>query len=61
MLEKIVSEISDYDEKMGDTAMLLMEPPSIDQRIISQYSYFSIVPRGISDIEKFLAEKTSIT
>lgn len=60
MLEKIVSEISDYDEKMGDTAMLLMEPPSIDQRIISQYSYFSIVPRGISDIEKFLAEKTSI-
>lgn len=61
MLEKIVSEISDYDEKMGDTAMLLMEPPSIDQRIISQYSYFSIVPRGISDIEKFLAEKTSNT
>lgn len=49
-----------YDEDMEDRAMVLLEPPSLDQRIISQYSYFSIIPSEIEHggddlgIEKFL-------
>lgn len=49
-----------YDEDMEGRAMVLLEPPSLDQRIISQYSYFSVIPSVIEHggddlgIEKFL-------
>lgn len=48
-----------YDMDMGDSAMVLLEPPSVDQRIISQYSYFSVTPSAIEHgdddgIEQFL-------
>lgn len=46
---------------MKDSSMLLLEPPSIDQRIINQYSYFSIIPSSVEDIEEFLDMKTSNT
>lgn len=59
MFMKLVDNLEEYDSDMGDNAMLLLEPPSIDQRIINQYSYFSIVPSGIEDIEEFLENKTS--
>lgn len=63
MLEDDHIELEDYDKAMKevDGAMVLLEPPSIDQRIINQYSYFSIIPNCISDIEGFLNEKTNKT
>ena len=41
--------------------MVLIEPPSIDERIINQYAYFSIVPREITDIEAWISENTNNT
>ena len=38
-----------------------MEPFSIDARIINQYSFFSIVPKEITDVEAFLKEYTKYT
>lgn len=61
MLDQLVGDIGQYDSDMGNDSMVLIEPPSIDQRIINQYSYFSIVPRGIESIEKFLEQKTENT
>lgn len=61
MLERIVNTIGKYDDDMSDKAMILLEPPSIDQRIINQYSYFSIVPGGIVDIEDFMEKRTNNT
>ena len=61
MLDKVVHRLEQYDIDMRDSAMVLIEPPSIDQRIINQYSYFSIVPQSMQDIEGFLGEYTNHT
>ena len=70
MLDKLSEKrgfeaIKEYDRYMGSEAMLLIEPPSVDQRIISQFSYFSIVPSEMENrdddlgIEEFLETTTS--
>ena len=41
--------------------MLVIEPPSLDRRIISQYSFFSVVPMGMKNIEHFLDVNTDKT
>lgn len=46
---------------MGDKSFVVVEPPSIDQRIVNQYSFFTVMPNGIKDIEKFLDENTENT
>ncbi len=61
MLNKIVDSTAKYDRDMKDSAMIIIEPPSIDPRIINQYSYFSIIPSGMTDIEKFLNDNTENT
>lgn len=61
MLEQVVQELDQYDDDMREEAMVLLEPPSIDQRIINQYSYFSIIPKDMTDIEAFLETKTENT
>lgn len=61
MLEQVVQELEQYDNDMKAEAMVLLEPPSIDQRIINQYSYFSVVPGNMTDIEVFLESKTANT
>lgn len=68
MLDELIKEdgynaINRYDTDLKRSGMLLLEPPSIDQRIISQYSYFSVIPSGMENpkddlgIEQYL-EKT---
>ncbi len=61
MLDQEAGCLEKYDCDMKMDAMVLIEPPSIDQRIINQYSYFSITPKGIESIEEFLESKTERT
>ena len=60
-LSEVVNSTAQYDSDMKNKSMVIIEPPSSDQRIINQYSYFSIVPMGITDIGKFLDENTENT
>ncbi len=60
-LRSVVGTLEEYDRDMGSAAFVNIEPPSVDQRIISQYSFFSIIPSGIEDIEDYLEKNTERT
>lgn len=50
--------IDRYDDDMEKAkALILLEPPSIDQRIVNQYSYFTVVPSYMDCMEEYIAEK----
>ncbi len=60
-LSQITKSIREYDADMGDRSFVTIEPPSIDQRIVNQYSFFMLIPKGIRNLEQFLNENTERT
>ena len=61
MLQEACQDPQEYDRDMEGKAMVIVEPPSIEQRIINQYSFFSIVPIEMENVDDFLAEHTDKT
>jgi hypothetical protein len=61
MLQEACTGPEQYDADMQGKAMLIVEPPSIEQRIVNQFSFFSIIPSGMENIETFLNEYTNKT
>ncbi len=61
MLSEVTNSLEQYDADMGNSAMVVIEPPSINSRIVNQYSFFSIVPTAMTSVEDFLNEKTNNT
>ncbi len=53
-LVQVTNSIDEYDAAMEGKAFVTVEPPSIDQRIVNQYSFFTIMPDGISRLEDYL-------
>ncbi len=59
MLKEITgNSLEKYDADMGKDAMVVIEPPSVNTRIVNQYSFFSVVPMGMENVEDFLQEHT---
>ena len=61
MLNEACSGLDEYDWDMQNRAMLVLEPPSIDPRIVNQYSFFTITPGSVVDIAEFLDRNTANT
>lgn len=60
-LSHVTNSLDEYDEEMQGQSLVTLEPPSIDQRIVNQYSFFTVVPRGIERMEDFLEKYTKNT
>ena len=60
-LAKITNSLDEYDEDMQGKALVTLEPPSIDQRIVNQYSFFTVFPKGMIKMEDFLDQYTNNT
>lgn len=60
-LSAITNSIEEYDNAMEGKAFVTLEPPSIDQRIVNQYSFFTVMPKGITNLEDFLEKNTNNT
>lgn len=60
-LTAVTNSLTDFDNDMDGKALVTLEPPSIDQRIVNQYSFFTVVPKGIDKLETFLDENTENT
>lgn len=60
-LERVVVDIEQYDNEMSDKAFITLDPPSIDERIVNQFSYFTIMPSGINNLEDYLKKHTKRT
>jgi len=54
MLEEMNITIEDYNRDMGKDHFLVIEPPSIDTRIINQGSLFAILPNALDPLDDFL-------
>ena len=61
MLKEVAPTLQQYDQDMGSSYMVIIEPPSIDPRIVNQYSFFSVIPSSMEDIEAYLDANTERT
>ena len=61
MLSEVTNSITEYDMDMAGNSLVTIEPPSIDERIVNQYSFFTILPAGIKNFEQYLDEYTERT
>lgn len=54
MIEEICSTIKEYNEDMNGEHFLVIEPPSIDIRIINQGSLFAVLPNDLDPLDVYL-------
>ena len=61
MLGSAAQSLALYDRDMGDRSMVVLEPPSLSARIVNQYSFFSVIPMEMENVEDFLDRFTGHT
>jgi hypothetical protein len=49
MLAESISNLTEFERLASNEGALFFEPPSIDERIINQFGFFSVMP-GVRDV-----------
>lgn len=60
-LYEAAANLDEYDKDMSGKAFVMVEPPTIDYRIANQFSFFSVVPNGMDELDKYLESYTNNT
>jgi hypothetical protein len=55
-----IKKLEDFDSLSKDPFALFFEPPSIDQRIINQFAYFSVVSNSETPIDKLFKDNDNM-
>lgn len=58
MFEELGITIEDYNHDMNDKSIVFLEPPSIDSRIVNQFSHFAVIPDALDPLDDFLRNLT---
>ena len=61
MLGDAAQSLAQYDRDLGERGMVVLEPPSLSARIVNQYSFFSVIPMDMENVEEFLDRYTENT
>ena len=61
LLRQAAESLEQYDADMAGAAFVMLEPPSISDRIVNQYAHFAVVPTEMENVEGFLDERTENT
>ena len=61
LFSECTNSIEEYDQEMANQSLVMLEPPSIDQRILNQYSFFTLLSSSITDLESYLNDNTERT
>ncbi|WP_159523355.1 FRG domain-containing protein [Sunxiuqinia indica] len=56
MLEENIVSLSDFDKKLGKDQVIFFEPPSLDQRIVNQYAFFSVMTQPTTTLDEWLVK-----
>lgn len=56
MIEEAVKSISDFDQLTNEKLLLFFEPPSIDERIVNQYAFFSVISDPLAIMDEWLSK-----
>ncbi len=56
MLEESIMALSDFDKKLNKEQVIFFEPPSVDQRIVNQYAFFSVMTQSTSIMDEWLVD-----
>ena len=56
MLEEVIKSLSDFSHKLGKEQVIFFEPPSLDERIVNQYAFFSVMTDPTQILDQWLIE-----
>lgn len=54
LLAEAVQSLDELREVSGEPALLFLEPPSLDQRIVTQYALFSLLTHAEADMQQWV-------
>ena len=60
MLSRGVQTLKAFEELSDQDFVLFFEPPSMDDRIVNQFAFFSVMPRATTRLDNWLYEHPDI-
>jgi hypothetical protein len=60
MLSRIASSLPDFDRLLPEPFLIMMEPPSMDDRIVNQAALFSLMSSPKAVVNEWLADKPDL-